>query len=217
VLGNFLFFRCARPPGGRGGARALRPLAAPPAPRRPAGPAPPRPLPAACAAPPLGPSVSTAPPPPPPRPLTLTLDPSPSPSTPHPYPRPLTPTPNPPPQTTRMHNLRDLYFVGGFGTVQWIDVDEYLGATPDAIATNAPQRTLKARGARGRGRGRGRLGCAARMRPPGWVRPPREARRSILVATSLSSPCLASTPPPHTHPAGAQRPVRLGPCAPPGP
>lgn len=32
------------------------------------------------------------------------------------------------------------------GTVQWIDVDEYLAATPDAIATNAPQRTLAVSG-----------------------------------------------------------------------
>jgi hypothetical protein len=43
----------------------------------------------------------------------------------------------------RMHNVVDIYFVGGFGTVQWIDVREYLSATPDTIATNGPQRTLQ--------------------------------------------------------------------------
>lgn len=48
----------------------------------------------------------------------------------------------------RMHRVTDIYFVGGFGTVQWIGVDEYLGAAPDAIATHAPQRTLAVRRAR---------------------------------------------------------------------
>lgn len=43
----------------------------------------------------------------------------------------------------RMHRITDIYFVGGFGTVQWIDVDEYLGSAPDAIATNHPTRTLQ--------------------------------------------------------------------------
>jgi len=60
----------------------------------------------------------------------------------------------------RMHRVTDIYFVGGFGTVQWIDVAEYLNAAPDAIATNAPQRTLKVRAL-----GVGRLGgCVARRR-----------------------------------------------------
>eukprot|EP00882_Tetradesmus_deserticola_P005407 GHRQ01005690.1.p1 GENE.GHRQ01005690.1~~GHRQ01005690.1.p1 ORF type:complete len:360 (+),score=162.69 GHRQ01005690.1:446-1525(+) len=43
----------------------------------------------------------------------------------------------------RMHRITDIYFVGGFGTVQWIDVEEYLGSAPDAIATNQPYRTLQ--------------------------------------------------------------------------
>jgi hypothetical protein len=43
----------------------------------------------------------------------------------------------------RMHRITDIYFVGGFGTVQWIDVNEYLTATPDAIATNSPAVTLQ--------------------------------------------------------------------------
>ena len=45
-----------------------------------------------------------------------------------------------------MHKITDIYFVGGFGTVQWIDVGEYLTATPDAIATNQPRSTLAVRG-----------------------------------------------------------------------
>lgn len=45
----------------------------------------------------------------------------------------------------RMHRITDIYFVGGFGTVQWIDVNEYLTATPDAIATNSPAVTLQVR------------------------------------------------------------------------
>jgi hypothetical protein len=43
----------------------------------------------------------------------------------------------------RMHRITDVYFVGGFGTVQWIDADEYVGSSPDPIATDAPQRTLQ--------------------------------------------------------------------------
>ena len=43
----------------------------------------------------------------------------------------------------RMHRITDVYFVGGFGTVQWIDAAEYVGSSPDPIATDAPQRTLQ--------------------------------------------------------------------------
>jgi hypothetical protein len=42
-----------------------------------------------------------------------------------------------------MHRITDIYFVGGFGTVQWVDVNEYLTSTPDAIATNTPSLTLQ--------------------------------------------------------------------------
>jgi putative heme iron utilization protein len=46
----------------------------------------------------------------------------------------------------RMSGLTDIYFVGGFGTVQWVDVNEYVAATPDAIVTrtarSAPEATL---------------------------------------------------------------------------
>lgn len=45
----------------------------------------------------------------------------------------------------RMHRITDIYFVGGFGTVQWVDVNEYLTSTPDAIATNTPSLTLQVR------------------------------------------------------------------------
>lgn len=33
----------------------------------------------------------------------------------------------------RMHRISDIYFVGGFGTVQWIDVSEYNSSRPDDI------------------------------------------------------------------------------------
>ena len=45
----------------------------------------------------------------------------------------------------RMHRLLDIYFVGGFGTVQFIDVDEYKGTRPDAIVMDHPHQTLQAR------------------------------------------------------------------------
>jgi hypothetical protein len=43
----------------------------------------------------------------------------------------------------RMHRITDVYFVGGFGTVQWIEAEEYVSSSPDPIATDAPQRTLQ--------------------------------------------------------------------------
>jgi len=33
----------------------------------------------------------------------------------------------------RMEEISDIYFVGGFGTVQWVDVKEYASTTPDNI------------------------------------------------------------------------------------
>lgn len=49
----------------------------------------------------------------------------------------------------RMSVLTDIYFVGGFGTVQWVDVDEYMAARPDPIVlsrsgSDGPQATLAA-------------------------------------------------------------------------
>ena len=45
----------------------------------------------------------------------------------------------------RMHRISDIYFVGGFGTVQWVDVAEYASAKPDQIAMIEPHHTLKVR------------------------------------------------------------------------
>lgn len=41
-----------------------------------------------------------------------------------------------------MHRIVDIYFVGGFGTVQWIDPADFTGCKPDAIVLDKPQRTL---------------------------------------------------------------------------
>ena len=43
----------------------------------------------------------------------------------------------------RMHRISDIYFVGGFGTVQWVDVGEYVAARPDEIAAADPHHTLQ--------------------------------------------------------------------------
>lgn len=43
----------------------------------------------------------------------------------------------------RMHRLSDIYFVGGFGTVQWVDVAEYVAATPDQIVRSQPHQALQ--------------------------------------------------------------------------
>lgn len=45
----------------------------------------------------------------------------------------------------RMHRISDIYFVGGFGTVQWVDVAEYVSAKPDEIVTSDPHHTLQVR------------------------------------------------------------------------
>ena len=42
----------------------------------------------------------------------------------------------------RMNRIVDIYFVGGFGTVQWIAPDEYLASTPDEIVLNNPNNIL---------------------------------------------------------------------------
>ncbi|KAF5830618.1 hypothetical protein DUNSADRAFT_14265 [Dunaliella salina] len=41
-----------------------------------------------------------------------------------------------------MERITDIYFVGGFGTVQWIEPSQYLSSAPDSIVLNQPQRTL---------------------------------------------------------------------------
>ncbi|KAL3701838.1 hypothetical protein R1sor_019860 [Riccia sorocarpa] len=43
----------------------------------------------------------------------------------------------------RMEMISDVYFVGGFGTVAWVDVNEYERALPDVIAANGSEKTLK--------------------------------------------------------------------------
>eukprot|EP01023_Acetabularia_acetabulum_P018676 TRINITY_DN1943_c0_g1_i1.p1 TRINITY_DN1943_c0_g1~~TRINITY_DN1943_c0_g1_i1.p1 ORF type:complete len:241 (+),score=37.29 TRINITY_DN1943_c0_g1_i1:41-724(+) len=42
----------------------------------------------------------------------------------------------------RMHHIQDIYFVGGFGTVQWVEVQEYLKSVPDEIVTGDVYTTL---------------------------------------------------------------------------
>ena len=44
----------------------------------------------------------------------------------------------------RMHRISDIYFVGGFGTVSWVDPAEYAAARPDAVASLSPRATLSA-------------------------------------------------------------------------
>lgn len=44
----------------------------------------------------------------------------------------------------RMDRILDIYFVGGFGTVQWVDVSQYTSTQPDSIVIDSPQRTLQA-------------------------------------------------------------------------
>ncbi|KAL2516141.1 Pyridoxamine 5'-phosphate oxidase family protein [Forsythia ovata] len=43
----------------------------------------------------------------------------------------------------RMQNISDIYFIGGFGTVAWIDVKEYEAIEPDKIAVDGGEQNLK--------------------------------------------------------------------------
>ncbi|VFQ92527.1 unnamed protein product [Cuscuta campestris] len=43
----------------------------------------------------------------------------------------------------RMQNISDIYFIGGFGTVAWVDVKEYETLKPDKIAVNGGEQNLK--------------------------------------------------------------------------
>lgn len=43
----------------------------------------------------------------------------------------------------RMHKIQDIYFVGGFGTVQWVEVEEYMRNKPDTVVMDDPHTTLK--------------------------------------------------------------------------
>ncbi|XP_061354368.1 uncharacterized protein LOC133298996 isoform X2 [Gastrolobium bilobum] len=43
----------------------------------------------------------------------------------------------------RMQNISDIYFIGGFGTVAWVDVKEYESLQPDKIAVDGGEQYLK--------------------------------------------------------------------------
>ncbi|CAI9767123.1 unnamed protein product [Fraxinus pennsylvanica] len=43
----------------------------------------------------------------------------------------------------RMQNISDIYFIGGFGTVAWVDVKEFEEIQPDKIAVNGGEQNLK--------------------------------------------------------------------------
>jgi len=40
-------------------------------------------------------------------------------------------------------NYSDIYFIGGFGTVAWVDVKEYETTQPDKVAVNGAEQSLK--------------------------------------------------------------------------
>ncbi|KAM7471949.1 hypothetical protein LguiA_010132 [Lonicera macranthoides] len=43
----------------------------------------------------------------------------------------------------RMQDISDIYFIGGFGTVAWVDVKEYEALQPDKIAVDGGEQNLK--------------------------------------------------------------------------
>lgn len=42
----------------------------------------------------------------------------------------------------RMNRISDIYFVGGFGTVQWVNVADNMNTRPDSIVAVNPQETI---------------------------------------------------------------------------
>ena len=45
----------------------------------------------------------------------------------------------------RMHRILDIFFVGGFGTVQWVSPGDYALERPDSVVADRPYATLKVR------------------------------------------------------------------------
>eukprot|EP01018_Ginkgo_biloba_P011098 Gb_14140 [translate_table: standard] len=43
----------------------------------------------------------------------------------------------------RMEKISDIYFVGGFGTVAWVDVNEYASVQPDPITENGVEHSVE--------------------------------------------------------------------------
>ncbi|WVZ77908.1 hypothetical protein U9M48_025707 [Paspalum notatum var. saurae] len=43
----------------------------------------------------------------------------------------------------RMHTISDIYFIGGFGTVAWIDVKEYEALRPDKVSISGGEQNFK--------------------------------------------------------------------------
>ena len=43
----------------------------------------------------------------------------------------------------RMHVIQDIYFVGGFGTLEWVDVGDYLRTRPDTIVQDSFREALE--------------------------------------------------------------------------
>ncbi|CAL9127350.1 unnamed protein product [Musa textilis] len=43
----------------------------------------------------------------------------------------------------RMQSISDIYFIGGFGTVAWVNVNEYEATQPDKIAADGGEQSLK--------------------------------------------------------------------------
>ncbi|XP_057830470.1 uncharacterized protein LOC131041412 isoform X2 [Cryptomeria japonica] len=46
----------------------------------------------------------------------------------------------------RMAKISDIYFMGGFGTVAWVDVNQYISAQPDSIVVSGFKQSLKVQG-----------------------------------------------------------------------
>jgi nitrate reductase NapE component len=119
----------------------------------------------------------------------------------------------------RMHRIVDVYFVGGFGTVQWISVEDFLECKPDNIVMHTPSRTLQVGGWGGWGGQRGGAGPGAARRSTaclrtGWGagrtppavpssrlhRPPHLPPPTEAPSQATWPPAAHTSPPPSHHP-----------------
>lgn len=76
----------------------------------------------------------------------------------------------------RMSRIVDIYFVGGFGTVQWITAEEYLSSRPDDIVLDKPTALLQVGP---RGEAGARLGREPWQRDALWVRKQQHSNSAV--------------------------------------
>lgn len=82
----------------------------------------------------------------------------------------------------------DIYFVGGFGTVAWVDVKEYSAAKPDVIAASNVSETLQVCESFSKSRNNFLLFVGVHRKKPLGMAPELLEARGCISAVDLESP-----------------------------